>query len=137
MGNVAIRLLRNTGDPNSILPTQGNQSAIIHRMPEARLMLAVLNEALLVIVNEPDGRERRNARKWVASTGTEWPFDFENICSVLELDTQRLRAGLLCIEPKTRPRLRLVAPRQSLKGPRIGSGRQLTGRSKPNSRMLK
>jgi len=68
--------------------------------PEARLALAVLDEA----IQERRRRDRsgmRRARRraddvdaWFRSDDASWPFSFASICSVLGLDPSFLRARL-------------------------------------------
>lgn len=68
--------------------------------PENRLMLAVLEEALVTFqrgVNSPVPERRKRfceVDRWVTSTDTDWPFSFENICSTLRIDPDYIRSGL-------------------------------------------
>lgn len=68
--------------------------------PEKRLMVAVLEEAISVVVNGAarDGDERgaavREAERWLASDDRAGPFAFASICDVLDLDTGRVRQAL-------------------------------------------
>ena len=68
--------------------------------PERRLMLAVLEGAVSDFqkyATAVSGRGRRlfaDAEAWLASTATERPLDFENICQNLGLDPSFIRAGL-------------------------------------------
>jgi hypothetical protein len=68
--------------------------------PEQRLMLAVLQDAVSTLLkhgNRGRGRSRRLAREaqqWIQARNHEWPFSFENICAVLNLDAEALRQGL-------------------------------------------
>ena len=70
------------------------------RDPSNRLMLAVLEEALVTFqrgINSPVPEQRRRfceVDEWVASDDTEWPFSFENICEALRLDPDYIRGGL-------------------------------------------
>jgi DNA-binding CsgD family transcriptional regulator len=63
---------------------------------ERALMRAVLTDAIRCL----DGRGREGellmaeARRWVASRDQRWPFAFESICGVLELDPQTIRRQL-------------------------------------------
>ncbi len=68
--------------------------------PEKRLMVAVVEEAIALVVNEPrsGGDERRaavrEAQRWFASDDRSAPFAFATICDVLGLDTGRVRTAL-------------------------------------------
>jgi hypothetical protein len=75
-------------------------STELSREPANRLMLAVLEEALVTFqrgINSPVPEQRRRfceVDDWVASEDTDWPFSFENICSTLHLDADYIRCGL-------------------------------------------
>jgi hypothetical protein len=68
--------------------------------PERRLMLAVLEDAIGTLLKHGGsarGRSRRlvrEAEQWIHARNHDWPFSFENICSVLNLDAGALRKGL-------------------------------------------
>lgn len=74
--------------------------------PEHRLMLAVLEEALVTFqrgLNSPVPAERRDffeAERWVRSRDSDWPFSFENICTTLRIDPDYVRAGLCQMKKK-------------------------------------
>lgn len=88
--------------------------------PRNRLMLAVLEEALVSFqrgLNSPKAELRRQFHevdRWVASSDTDWPFSFENVCSCLDIDPDYIRMGLRDLkrsalesgECKKSPRLR-------------------------------
>ena len=68
------------------------------------LMCAVLEEAILCLVNAPPsaGRTRRptdqlalQAQRWVRSKDQRSPFTFENVCAALNLDANQVRRRLL------------------------------------------
>src|SRR2546422_9065528 len=67
-----------------------------HGEGERALMRAVLSDAIRCLAGR--GREgqlrKLEARRWVASRNTRWPFSFENICCVLDIDPQTLRRRL-------------------------------------------
>ena len=77
--------------------------------PEQRLMLAVLSDALdLLLARLRPGalkatsrpRAIAEARAWVASDDTLWPFSFENICGALGLHPDWLRRRVLALHGK-------------------------------------
>jgi hypothetical protein len=66
--------------------------------PERRLMVAILEDAVDCLrKNAVTGSRRRRrlfteAEEWMRSDDTSWIFSFRNICDLLGLDTQALRA---------------------------------------------
>jgi len=70
------------------------------RRPEAELMRAVLEDALLCFqkgLAHPGRRVQRVAREaeeWLFSDDDSWPFSFVSICAVLGLEPAYLRQGL-------------------------------------------
>jgi hypothetical protein len=94
--------LQSAGVPSSltqldvILPSQhfGPQRK---QAPEQRLMIAVLHDALdcLEKYRCATGREGRrffrDAKEWFLADESEWPFSFECICGVLDLDANAVR----------------------------------------------
>ena len=86
-----------------ILPSQHFGSPR-KQAPEQRLMMAVLHDALDCLNKHrfaTDSRGRRlfhETKQWFLAKGTEWPYSFECICGVLDLDPdavrQRLRLAL-------------------------------------------
>src|SRR5262249_7133003 len=71
-----------------------------NRQPEAELMRAVLEDALLCfhegLVREGRRVQRlaREAQEWLFSDDASWPFSFVSICAVLGLDPEYIRRGL-------------------------------------------
>ena len=69
------------------------------KTPEARLMLAVLEEALatfrrgLVSLVPTERQEYREVETWLRCSDTDSPFAFESICWTLGLDPDYVRAG--------------------------------------------
>jgi hypothetical protein len=67
---------------------------------ERRLMLAVLEEAVVTFQRNLHARTRRGQRlfreadEWSRSADTSWTFAFENVCHALGLDPEYLREGL-------------------------------------------
>jgi hypothetical protein len=88
--------------PDVVLPAQ--QSARVrHLTPERRLMIAVLDDAIQCVMkyrSATDGPGRRQfveESDWLLSTDDRWPYSFECICDVLNLDAGAVRAGLCLI----------------------------------------
>ena len=87
--------------PEVILPSQffSSPPASTER-PEKRLMLAVLQDAVATLLKHAGtarcGQRRltREAEQWIDARNSDWPFSFENICDVLNLDAAALREGL-------------------------------------------
>ncbi len=83
-----------------VLPTQLPDRRLADRQPEKRLMLAVLESAVAVLLKRPSPRnakERRalrEARAWFVAPSSAWPFSFRRICDALGLEAEYLRAGL-------------------------------------------
>lgn len=99
MDDVSLRLF----EPESILPGQietRSGDSMLHR-PEARLMLAVMEDAISTCRRhwgkQPHRRPRefREALAWIESTDRGWLYSFENVCELLGLPVVRTRAGLL------------------------------------------
>jgi hypothetical protein len=88
--------------PDIILPSQ-HFGPRRKQAPEQRLMSAVLYDALACVEKHrcaTDTRGRRlfhEAKQWFLAEETDWPYSFECICGVLDLDAnavrQRLRVG--------------------------------------------
>jgi hypothetical protein len=66
--------------------------------PEKRLMLAVLQDAVVTLLDNcvrRGGRARRLCAEtvaWFIADDEEWPFSFVNICDAAKLDASRVRA---------------------------------------------
>ena len=86
----------------SVLPEQfyDPSTSLASRRPEAELMRAVLEDALLCFqkgLAHPGRRVQRLAREaeeWLFSDDDSWPFSFVSICAVLGLEPAYLRQGL-------------------------------------------
>lgn len=85
---------------------------------ERLLMLAVLEDAVdcyqkYAFARDPRGRQLfAEAREWVQSTDRSWLFSFENICELLGINADYVRAGLdrwRDREAEQRRRARVVA----------------------------
>src|SRR3989344_6307027 len=95
-------LLANLFVPEVFLPEQYFDSVRAEsptNMREVRLMMAVLEEAIASYQRyaiEPVRRNLkgfRDARQWIDSTDTTWPYSFENVCAMLHLEPEVLRCG--------------------------------------------
>jgi hypothetical protein len=85
------------------LPSQFNDTW--HRTryiaPERALALAVLWQVVIDLKKYRFAGRRRQQRfymeayRWVASQSREWPYSFENLCDVLGLSPDSVRAELL------------------------------------------
>ena len=78
--------------------------------PEQRLMIAVLHDALdcLEKYRFATGRHGRrlfhDAKQWFLADEPEWPYSFECICGVLDLDSNAVRQRLrVAPEQRTSP----------------------------------
>lgn len=89
-------------EPDVVLPSQFFErvrSSSEHD-PERRLMLAVLEQAVHDYVKNVHATDRHkrelflDAEQWVEERDSSWFLSFENICHVLDLDTDYLRRGL-------------------------------------------
>jgi hypothetical protein len=102
--------------PDVVLPSQ--QTAQIRQLtPERRLMVAVLADAIDCMVkyrSATDGPARRlfvEENEWLLSTDVRWPYSFECICDVLNLDAATVRAGLCTVSnPPSGPEGLLHSP---------------------------
>ena len=86
----------------SVLPEQfyGPRASLANGRPEAELMRAILEDALLCfqkgLVHQGRRVQRlaREAEEWLFSDDARWPFSFVSICAVLGLEPAYLRQGL-------------------------------------------
>jgi hypothetical protein len=69
--------------------------------PEKKLMLAVLEDAVKCYQDNagsahPKGKKLfDDTEQWVFETASDWLFSFENVCALLGLNPDYLRAGLM------------------------------------------
>jgi hypothetical protein len=89
------------GGDDTMLPAQFWDALADPRSePEKRLMIAVLEEAMSLLVNDAhgSGEDRRalvlEAERWFASDDRSAPFAFASICDVLGLEIGRVREVL-------------------------------------------
>ncbi len=89
--------------PDTLLPTQYYET--LHNkaslLPEKRLMLAILDDALGCFKNSmfAQGRRQatlfRDADSWILRENNDWLFSFENVCETLGIEPAYLRQKLL------------------------------------------
>src|SRR5262249_52630604 len=89
--------------PDTLLPSQ--YFAVLKRKgahePERRLAVAVLQDAVDCFqkhLRTPDRKARQlflDAEEWICSDDRSWPFSFENICDLLQINAESLRRGLV------------------------------------------
>jgi hypothetical protein len=69
--------------------------------PENRLLLAVLEDAIHCFqdnVLAENGKSKKlfdDAEEWLLKEGVDWIFSFRNVCELLGIDPEYLRAGLM------------------------------------------
>jgi hypothetical protein len=84
--------------PEQYYPQFGGESSL---PGEKRLMLAVLKDAIDILMKHRDRREgpgRRlyvEAADWIRSDDGDFPFSFVNVCETLGFDPSCLRRGLM------------------------------------------
>jgi hypothetical protein len=60
--------------------------------PEKRLMLAVMEDAVLSVLRSlPSARDTQS---WFEAEDPSWPYSFTNLCDALGLDRNAVRAAL-------------------------------------------
>ena len=89
--------------PDTLLPTQFYET--LHNkaslLPEKRLMLAILEDAIGCFKNSmfAQGRRQatqfRNADSWILRENSDELFSFENVCETLGIEPAYLRQKLL------------------------------------------
>src|SRR5215813_2680997 len=89
--------------PDTLLPSQ--YFAALKRKgahePERRLVIAVLRDAVDCFQKHLWARDRKarqlflDAEEWISSDDRSWPFSFENVCDLLQINAEYLRRGLL------------------------------------------
>jgi hypothetical protein len=89
-------------EPELVMPAQFFARARTDAsfLPEKRLMLAVLEDAVAVYRKHvhsryPGGRALfLEAEEWILSDDLAWPCAFVNVCQALDLDTDYIRGGV-------------------------------------------
>jgi len=122
--------------PEQILPVQFAEllQRSAQRMPEQRLMAAVLEDAIRTFCGcsgSPGVRRQRLFREtadWFESSDVSWPFSFENICDALALEPGWIRRLLRRSQAAQTPRAQGLDKIPSVR--RIaGSRHAVTGRA--------
>jgi hypothetical protein len=116
--------------PDTLLPSQ--YFAIMRRKgahePERRLVVAVLEDAVDCFqkhIHARDDKARQlflDAEEWICSQDRSWPFSFENVCDLLQINPEYLRRGLIAWRDRQlnrQPREKLVPLK-----PAVSSGAQ-------------
>jgi len=88
--------------PDTLLPSQffDRTRRRSEHDGERRLMIAVLEDAVDVYRKQADARDPRgqalfqDAEEWIEDADRTWLFSFQNICDVLDIDSEYLRRGL-------------------------------------------
>ncbi|MBP1687555.1 MAG: hypothetical protein H6Q33_3698 [Deltaproteobacteria bacterium] len=96
--------------PDIILPSQ-HFGPRRKQAPEHRLMIAVLDDALDCVEKYRCATSARGqrlfheAKRWLFADEADWPYSFECICGVLDLDANAVRQRLrVALEHRTSPR---------------------------------
>jgi hypothetical protein len=101
-----VRAPRSGGRPSAfsatslelVTPSQWDGGGRSLLQPAERLMLAILTDAINLVLQEPAPMAmrralvRRKAARWIRANDTKWLFSFVNICETLGIDAGRLRA---------------------------------------------
>jgi hypothetical protein len=76
--------------------------------PEKRLMLAVLEDAIISFQDNLFAQRSKNQRlfdeaeQWITTPGGDWMFSFDNVCESLGFNPEYVRRGLLRWQEKHR-----------------------------------
>ncbi len=89
--------------PDTLLPTQYYETLYnkVSLLPEKRLMLAILADAIGCFKNSMFTQHRRqvtlsrDADSWILGETNNWLFSFENVCETLGIEPAYLRQQLL------------------------------------------
>lgn len=101
-------------EPLAILPSQTVRRGIIMRSPEMRLVVAMLEDAVRVVTQDPNGLRGRElgeflkARAWLLDDSREWPFAFANVCAPAG-DVSPRRPAAACTRHSAQAEIRSAA----------------------------
>jgi len=114
------RELMHTTRPDFVLPSQYVEPRR-KPAPEKWLMIAVLHDALDCLekyrsaTDSHDRRLFREAKQWFLAHQIGWPYSFERICGVLDLDSNVVRRRLgVAPQPQTSSRAACGPPPEPL-----------------------
>ena len=85
----------------NVLPAQYSGRRGNPKIPELHLVLMILQDAVdcfqkyLFASTAEKRREFDDAERWILSNDREWPFSFNNVCSLLDINQDYLREGLI------------------------------------------
>ena len=88
-------------DPHGLVPSQWEDRLRPSSSSELRLMAAVMIDALRDFRQAGDARGTRArqlarlATRWIVSRERSWPYSFESICAVFDVDADDLRRTLM------------------------------------------
>jgi hypothetical protein len=121
--------------PDTLLPSQ--YFAILRRKgahePERRLVVAVLEDAVDCFqkhIRARDDKARQlflDAEEWIRSEDRSWPFSFENVCDLLQINPEYLRRGLIAWRDRQlqgQPREKVVPLKPSVASTQAADGLQ-------------
>ena len=117
-------------NPEPYSPAAERPSFDPRETPEARLLLAVLHDALetyqrgLRTRDGADIKAFREVDRWFRSDDYDWPFSFESICSAIGVDAGHIRDGL------NRMRCSVALDRSARKKRMVARVRLATGRDR-------
>ena len=102
-GTLATNYLSSLFEPDILTSHQFQRvfCAKGHLGPEERLMFAVLSDAVECFQKYLGAKGRRcqnlfnDAEAWIRNQDARWPYSFEHICDVLNINPDYLRIGLM------------------------------------------
>ena len=86
--------------PDVILPSQWLPEFPQRLMPEKRLLIAIVDDSVNCFLKYRFATDARGQRRfdevmrWLLAEETDWPYSFESICEVLDLDANAVRHRL-------------------------------------------
>jgi len=86
-----------TAENDAILIANLPSQRARERLPEISLLAAIFEDAVRCVRRTRGGlthRDSSEAADWIASRRSDWPFSFVNVCDLLGLDADVVRASL-------------------------------------------
>jgi hypothetical protein len=118
--------------PDTLLPSQ--YFALVKRKgshePERRLVAALLEDAVECYQKHLRARDEKarqlflDAEEWISSDDRSWPFSFENVCDLLQINPTYLRRGLFAWKDRQlsdHPRAKVVALKVAAPKPQLAA----------------